>query len=120
MPNASWPASPFPQAPLLDSFTESQGSVVVVSPSTPGYPAKRRQRVSASVKAYTCKLALTKAEVATLLTFFDTTLAGGSLPFDWLDARTGSARTFYITAPPAITPLATDLWNVDLQLESQP
>jgi len=69
---------------------------------------------------------LTDTQWATLMTFFNTTLAGGSAEFDWhpRGAHQNSPATVYsmrFMAPPTRRPAsAHDLWHVDLSLEVLP
>lgn len=119
MANAVWPAS-LPQNPLLAGFTESPPNLTIRTPMEAG-PPKLRRRATAGVRPLPLQVALTKAQVATLDAFYLTTLAGGSLPFDWTHPRTAAAATFAFTAPPSYTPLGSDLnYSVQLPLEVRP
>lgn len=79
------------------------GDPTVRSPMDNG-PPKSRPRYSAVVKTFEGQISLlSSADVDTLFTFYDTTLAFGSLPFDWIHPRTGAAVTFKFQERPAIT-----------------
>ena len=117
MANAVWPAS-LPQdaeRPHKEKFQEN----TVRTPMDAG-PDKVRRRYTAGVKAVQASMQMTKAQTITLETFFDDTLKGGSLPFDWLLPRTAATATFRFTAPPELTHIAGLNWDVQLQLEILP
>lgn len=56
----------------------------------------------------------------TLDSFYESTLAGGSLSFDWLHPRTGQSKSFRFLAPPKATEAARGLYRMTLQLEMLP
>lgn len=115
---ATWPTG-LPQRPLADGFTESPQSNVVRSDMDVG-PAKMRRRYTATVRTYSMELLLSTSQVATLETFYRTTLAEVD-PFDWTDHRTGSAASYRFRSPPAYTEAgAPDYWRTTLDLEVLP
>jgi hypothetical protein len=64
---------------------------------------------------------LTDAQLDTLLSFHDTTLALGSLAFDWVDPRDGSAAEFRFLEPPqTVGKIGPDLFKVTIALEELP
>lgn len=115
---ASWPST-LPQRPLSEGFTEQPMSNVVRSDMEVG-PAKIRQRYTATIRQYGLRLMLTKAQIATLETFVDSTLGGGVLPFDWVDHRTGSAATYRFVQRPAYQPMGAEYWAAEIALEILP
>lgn len=76
-----WPTT-LPQCPILNAFTEQrQRNVAAFAPSVGKSRMKLRStaaRVSTSV-AYR----MTNAQILAFNTFYETTLAHGSMPFDW-------------------------------------
>ena len=57
-------------------------------------PAQWEARLAAMVgRAFGCQMLVKRADVATLDAFYMTTLAGGTLTFDWTHPRTGAAAT---------------------------
>lgn len=84
---AVWPPT-VNDSPLIDTFTESRGDNLVTHETDSGVPMTR-PRYTKSVDMQSFDLLLTTAEVATLDTFWETTLAFGSLSFDWVHPRTG-------------------------------
>jgi hypothetical protein len=116
---AVWPIS-LPQSPLmLQGFQETLPNTVIRTEMDVG-PPKVRQRATAGIRAFTMIVQMTKAQVATLDTFYVSTLAGGSLPFDWTHPRTGAAATYRFVRPPICVPLADDLWQARMELEILP
>jgi hypothetical protein len=117
MPNPTWPGG-LPQSPLLAATKEALADNVVRSPMDTG-PAKVRRRATAGVRKMTLESLMTTAQVATLDTFFTTTLLDGSLPFDWTSPRTGATVTFMFTGPPDWGTAGAQ-WRVNLPLEIRP
>lgn len=115
----TWPGS-LPAAPQGDSYQEQAPNTVVRSPMDAG-PQKVRRRFTAGVRPFTFTWLLTKAQVATLDTFYNSTLSGGSLTFDGLNhPRTGTATTWRFTMPPTYTYLGPDAWKAITPLEVLP
>lgn len=121
---ATWPAT-LPQALNVDGYSEAQQSGVVRTAMDAG-PEFVRRRFSAVSTMVSGTLLLNDTEWSALLTFFNSTLAGGSLEFDWhpRGAHQNSPATVYsmrFVAPPTRRPAAAhDLWMVDLQFEILP
>lgn len=91
---ATWPtAGDFPQVPILQGWSEKTPETGVWTSMETG-PEKVRQRFTAASRPFTMQLALTAAQVETLDAFFITTLAGGTLAFDWAHPRTGTPGVY--------------------------
>jgi len=119
MTNPVWPAS-LPQEPLAQGFSERAPNTLIRTTMEAG-PPKARRRFTAGVRNIECQLRLTPAQTATLDLFFDTTIAGGALSFDWKHPRDGAPATFRFVEPPSYTPVARGaLWQASLRLESLP
>jgi hypothetical protein len=118
MPNPTWPAS-LPQNLEITGLQESPPNLTIRTPMEVG-PPKLRRRATAGVRPIQGRQLLTKTQVATLDTFYVTTLAGGSLPFDWVHPRTQAAATFAFVSPPVYTPVGADAWYAALTLEVRP
>ena len=84
----TWPPT-LPQAPLVERFRAGIGDTRVRSSMAQG-PAKVRRTTTAGVGAYTIPLVLTAAQLLVLIDFYEDTLEGGSLPFDFSDDILGS------------------------------
>jgi len=119
MTNPAWPAS-LPQEPLAQGFSEQAPNTLLRSQMEAG-PPKVRRRFTAGIRNIECQVRLTPAQVDLLDTFFDATIAGGALPFDWKHPRNGTAVTFRFVEPPSYTPVARGtLWQASLRLEILP
>jgi len=119
MTNPVWPAT-LPQEPLAQGFNERAPDTVIRSAMEAG-PPKVRRRFTAGIRLIDCQVRLTPAQVETLDSFFDSTIAGGALSFDWKHPRTGAAVTYRLVEPPSYTPVARGtLWQASLRLEVLP
>ena len=83
MANPVWPST-LPQAPLAASLSMKRQDATVRFQPDVGDPIVRN-RYTAKARTYTFNMIFSAAQLATFDTFFDTTLANGSLKFDWLD-----------------------------------
>lgn len=82
--NAVWPPS-LPQAPLIDGYSDTLPKTTVRTQMDAG-PAKARSRFTAGVEPVKYTLPhLTNDQKETLKGFFNNTLSGGALSFDWID-----------------------------------
>lgn len=123
MADAVWP--PSLPSPKVADLTETAVDVVVRTAMDAGLP-KVRRRFTAAPRPISATLALTRAQVATLDTFFVDTLEGGALTFDWIDHRTGEDAVYRFTTKPQYRPLAprqaaaTEIWRATLELEIIP
>jgi len=114
-----WPAT-LPQAPLAQGFAERAPNTVIRTAMEAG-PDKVRRRFTAGVRQIDCQLRLTPAQVTALDAFFEDTLAGGALAFDWAHPRSGEAATLRFVEPPSYAPVARGrLWQAQLRLEILP
>ena len=116
---ASWPASPFPQEPLMQGFAQREQTPNIRSPMGYG-PAKVRRRTTAAIDPVNGSLVLDDAEKDTLIFFYDTTLLGGTQPFDWVDHLNGGAASYRFTAPIQWSPRGPDLWLAVMNFEILP
>ena len=83
-------------------------------------PAKLRRRFTAAVRPLKGRIEITRAQAATLETFYVTTLAGGALPFDWTSPRTLETVSMRFVSPPRVGILKGTVWFADLDLEILP
>jgi hypothetical protein len=117
---AAWPAT-LPQNPYAVDGAQYRRPFNAVRTEMDAGPAKHRRRYTAVPSRLSCTLHLSKAQWATLETFYSTTLAT-VLPFTWVDFRTGAAANYRFVDAPAETYLGGDgdFWTVELQLERLP
>ena len=117
---AVWPtAGNFPQTVAYRDFQEQTPAAIIRTQMEAG-PDKVRRRYTAAPRPFRAMLSLATAQVATLDSFFVTTLAYGSLPFDWVHPRTGSAGVFRFKGPITYTRLGPDLWQAKFEMELLP
>lgn len=119
MPNPTWPATlPAPQA---DNSAAYAGMEEAIRTEMDAGVAKMRPRWTGTAEPFSCTLKMSQAQVATLQTFYGTTLKR-TLPFDWIDFRTGDTATYRFIRKPAASYIKglVDRWLVTLQLEVLP
>lgn len=112
---AIWPAG-LPQKLNQAGFSNSLADNVIRSEMDVGPDKKRRRDVSAPepVKG---SMYVTESEYSLLKTFHDTTLGGGSLPFDWVHPITGASVEMTFKSPPTISSKSGDVYMATLDLE---
>jgi len=117
---AVWPGG-LPQIPLMDGYEEGQSNHILATQMDAG-PAKYRRRYRASIRNFSLSLMLTSAQLTTFDTFFESTLEGGALPFDWVHPRTQAVKTFRFVAGQEIKWAAVgyDTYAASLAVEVMP
>jgi hypothetical protein len=113
-----WPAS-LPQTVDQESYSEGLADVVERSEMDTG-PAKVRRRFTSGIQVFQGTVTLTVAQMATLQTFFDSTLQGGSLAFQWVHQRTGAVAKMRFLAPPQTSQPGPQHFVATLALEILP
>ena len=83
-------------------------------------PDKVRQRSTAGPRPISWEMLMTGAQTATFDTFYVTTLANGSLTFNFTMPRTGNSAELRFSAPPSYNYLGGDYWSVSMQMEILP
>ena len=83
-------------------------------------PAKLRQRTTAAVGSLMISYLLSKAQTATLDSFYETTLFGGTGNFDYVHPRTGVTVSCRFVNPPEYAPVNGNYFKVTLTLEIMP
>lgn len=119
MANPLWPSTLPP--PLADNTTSYQAVSNAIRSNQDAGVAKVRRRFTAVATPFNCSIKLTQAQYATLITFYETTLAD-VLPFDWTDFRTNATATYRFIQRPAgsFQKGSINRWLVTLQLEKLP
>lgn len=82
----AWPET-LPQCFIL-GYNETPGDGLIETQPDIGPPISRR-RSSAFTRALSGQMRMTRAQIATLRTFIDTTILDGSLPFEFEDPTAG-------------------------------
>jgi len=112
---AAWPST-LPQCPILTGWDETpQTNVATFSPEVG--PPKYRRRSTAKAWLSDTTWRMTSAQVATFKTFYETTIADGSLPFTWAHPITKVTYNWCFTKQaPKIQRVAPAVHTVDFQL----
>jgi len=113
-----WPAD-LPQEVLFDGYDEQLPNVMLRTTMDAG-PAKVRRRFTAAIRTISFNIEMTRAQVVLFETFFNDTLKGGSLAFDWVHPRTQAACTYRFTQPPGIQLVTGALCKVACKMEILP
>jgi hypothetical protein len=98
------------------NFGISIGETVLRSDMDIG-PAKVRRRVTKSIDSFTASINLNVAQYTIFINFFNTTLAGGSLPFTFKHPITGVNETFRFKSPPSISSIGGGNFVTSLEWE---
>lgn len=109
-----WPVS-LPQAPLQGTLSRQRQDNLWQGPAAIGV-GQRRAKASASSRAISFAMNMTAAQLATLDTFFVTTLGQGSKPFTFTDPVSGDAKEFYFAEPYQDQHVQADAYRVTLSL----
>lgn len=120
---ANWPST-LPQSFLLNSIRLRRQKQSLHSPTDVG-PGISRRRTSAYSQYFVGAMHMTPDQYNTLIEFYDDTLHGGSLPFDWTHPLTGALVTvkFDLQAEEdiAVTEIIKpDKWRVEMAFEILP
>jgi hypothetical protein len=111
MANATWPGT-LPVYVQEGGYSESLQDQTIESQMDAG-PAKIRRRFTKSLRKFEITMQMTAAQLTTFETFWNDTLKGGSLPFDWLHPRTRVAATLRFRLPaPKIQTVGSGAMNV--------
>lgn len=105
--------------PALGSFTESPADNSISTSMDIG-PAKKRRRSTVAPKPMAFTLLLTRAQVATLFTFYETTTFSGVDSFTIEHPRTLATVTARFTAPPSCREREGVIWDTSISLEILP
>lgn len=115
----SWPVT-LPSRPIVPGYSRGPAANVIRTEMDAGAPYQRRVTTGAP-KPLRCTIVVTDAQKAIFEDFYDTTLASGSLAFDWVQHESGAAvqYRFVHPGPWTITPRneAATSWRIDMQLE---
>jgi hypothetical protein len=114
----AWPTG-FPASFLYDGSSERWAENIVRSSMEVG-PAKVRRRSTAGVRRITLEQNLTKTQVATMQTYYETTCAHGSLSATIADPRTGSNIEVRFVTPPTIAVIGYEIYRIRYDFEVLP
>jgi len=115
----TWPTS-LPQRPLRNQFSRAPEDTSIKSQPEKG-PTQVRRRFTASEDTISARYRLTFSQWSTLVSFYKSDTAGGSLTFDWPDPMTGSTITVRFAGPPQLSGVpAPDRVTAAVELREQP
>lgn len=103
MAEVQWPAS-LQQKLNSNSFQETLGETILRSETDIG-PAKYRRRLTRAPKSWTVSIQGDSTAYDTLVTFFNTTVAGGATRFEFDHPISGVTELVRFAEPPQIQPL---------------
>lgn len=103
---------------LVSGFTQQNKPVLIRSEVDVGLP-KVRRRYTRPFQLVTGSIKADKNQVNTFNTFFDTTLQGGLLWFEFNDPFTGSLASYRFIDPPVITPITEKWFLISMNLEKK-
>lgn len=116
--SAAWPGG-LPQDVLVEGVQETFADTTIRTRVDAG-PALIRRRSTAGLVHVRLQIDLSRDQAELLRAFFDQTLAGGALPFDWIHHRTLAPAVYRFRSPPSLRPLSGQLWRAALELEMLP
>jgi hypothetical protein len=79
--------------------------------------AKARQRFTVAPREIEVSFRMTAAQVAVMRVFYEETLGGGTLPFDWIHPRSGGSSSFRFVEAPRVSATSANLFSVTAKLE---
>lgn len=116
MANPTWPSS-LPAYMNLDGFQETPTDQLVETQMETG-PVKSRRRCTGDFPVLKGSIDVTAAQRIAFFDFHRTTLAGGSVPFDWVHPITRAATTFKFRKPtPALSAVKANRFRITFSIE---
>ena len=116
---ATWDAS-LPQSPLNRGYSEESPDNLIRTNMDTGAD-KVRRRTTSGVRKYKMSFLMSKAQVATLETFYHTTTNGGADKFTFDDPRTGvTSANYRFTGSPKYSSMNGDFYQVAIGMELLP
>ena len=118
MPAPVWPTS-LPTNLQVSDYGETGTEVTVSTQMDVGNP-KIRRRQTAKMEVFKGSLTLTKIQMATLMSFYDSDCAGGAISFTWKQFRTGVSALMRFAKHPDISAITADKYIAQLEFEKLP
>jgi len=115
----AWPAS-LPQKLMRAGFSEAPANTLLRTEMDAG-PGKVRRRNTAGIRPVQGKITVTKAQLTTFKTFYNDTIQGGALRFNWDEPLDDTASVeMRFTKEPSWSELGPDVFQISLELEILP
>lgn len=119
MADQTWPES-LPQRPLVNSYEEKPPKTAMHTEMDSG-PPKSRRRYTAQPRPIRMRFLMDSDQLETFDEFFNETIKGGALKFNFPEPRTQTIREFKIDrGRPAYPARRGRLFYVDLTMTLQP
>ena len=115
MTNLVWPLA-LPQRPGVGGYQERFSETALRTPMEAG-AAKARQRFTVAPREIEVSFRMTAAQVAVMRVFYEETLGGGTLPFDWIHPRSVGSSSFRFVEAPRVSATSANLFSVTAKLE---
>lgn len=117
MADYTWPVT-LPQNFLVSGYRETLPNTAIRTDMDAG-PAKIRQRVTSNVRPVSGSMVMTETQLTTFESFFNTTIVGGTLRFNYTHPRLGAVELRFVSSP-SYTKVGDDAWLVEMGLEIMP
>lgn len=118
MANPVWPGS-LPEYVLQSGYGEEKQDQALRQPMEGG-ASKTRRRFTARFDLIDIRLMMTNEQVTLFETFYEDTLKGGTLNFDWVHPRKRIAKAMQIVGKVKIAPADGDNFTVSFKVEIKP
>lgn len=102
-----------------NGFTQTLGDTSIRSDVDTGLD-KVRQRYTKAIDKFACTIDLERDDYSTLITFYKTTLSGGTKTFNYDHPITGLESEFRFVSPPSMQPIGGTWFKVNMQWEEMP
>lgn len=100
----------------LNTYVEERQPQAIRSPVDAG-PAKMRRRYTRPVTGIAGSIVMTREEVGKFWQFFDITLQGGILSFNFENPVSQKTEEMRFLQPPRLVPVTDDTFNMELIVE---
>jgi hypothetical protein len=114
----AWPST-LPQFFSEDNFQEVLDGAVLFSDMDVG-PKKARRRFTKGIDEQSVSIQLNKAQYSIFVTFFKTTIAGGSIPVSFFHPITEAPLEFRIKSNPRVSSIGGGNTIVSFEIEIMP
>jgi hypothetical protein len=115
----TWPPG-LPTAIEINGLTETPIDQWIEMNVDTGSP-KRRLRFTGLMANLKGKMTMSTAQLAQFDTFFNSTLAYGSQPFQWIRPSTGGTVVMrFLSQSPARSAMGVGFWKLDFQVRIDP
>lgn len=114
---AVWPVG-LPASPLIDGFEDKAPDLTIRSSTDTGID-KLRRRYTAGVREQKIPILMTEAQAVTLDEFYEITLGGGTLEFDYTDPLRGVTKSYRFLSPPAFSSKSDKVMTI-IEVEQLP